>query len=70
MEKQYIEDGTKCWIGGIYLIRDKASKGGFIYDGSQDEDMYYDGKIVNYDTEKEEFYIDVNTDEDGEDNDK
>lgn len=54
MAKYYIQDGDKCWIGGTCLRKDSSAPGEWIFEGTND-DMYYNGEIVNID--KNGYYI-------------
>ena len=56
--KVYIRDGDKLSAGITILIRKKDILGGFMVDGFEDN-LYYDGNIVEYDPDTEEWYYET-----------
>ena len=56
--KVYIRDGDKLSAGITILIRKKDILGGFMVDGFEDN-LYYDGNIVEYDSDIEEWYYET-----------
>jgi len=51
----YLQPGDTCYIGGTALTRQKGVEGGWLFEGS-DDDMYFNGHLVEWDEEKEEYY--------------
>ena len=58
MKKYIIKDGDRVYATGTFLIRDSSAEKGWRID-QVDDDLFYDSGLVEYDSEKNEYFAEV-----------